>query len=311
MSTLVHTTSSSLRERSCRTDPSSRVNASPTSGSFTQRGGDGPNLWRTLGFRRTDWEPGGSTVEWDATLEYGFVTPAGPVIQGGLVTAILDSAMGGACWTVLEQRRGVPDRRPAGRVLPADAARAAAGRRQGGAADVEGGVLLGRTLRRRRAPPWPRAAARRSSYQRRSPAVGDHNFGETVASRPVGGHYFRGTVASAAVGGHYFRGTVASRPAGGHYFGGSSGLQRPSEATTSGEVVASSGRGRALLRGNSGLQRSGLGTRTWQADASARCLAGATVTPTKRCAFCRGPRRCARRTRVIGRIGKFLSRNVA
>jgi uncharacterized protein (TIGR00369 family) len=70
-------------------------------GSFGQRAGDGPNLWRTLGFRRTDWAPGSSTVEWDATVEYGFYTPAGPVIQGGLVTAILDSAMGGACWTTL------------------------------------------------------------------------------------------------------------------------------------------------------------------------------------------------------------------
>ena len=45
--------------------------------------------------------PGASTVEWEATQDYGFVTPSGPVIQGGLVTAILDSAMGGACWTVL------------------------------------------------------------------------------------------------------------------------------------------------------------------------------------------------------------------
>jgi uncharacterized protein (TIGR00369 family) len=70
-------------------------------GNFSQRGGDGPNLWRTLGYRRTGWTPGGSTVEWDATLEYGFVSNTGPVIQGGLVTAILDSAMGGACWTVL------------------------------------------------------------------------------------------------------------------------------------------------------------------------------------------------------------------
>jgi uncharacterized protein (TIGR00369 family) len=70
-------------------------------GSFSERAGSGPNLWRTLGFRRTDWAPGSSTVEWEATLEYGFVTPAGPVIQGGLVTAVLDSAMGGACWTVL------------------------------------------------------------------------------------------------------------------------------------------------------------------------------------------------------------------
>jgi uncharacterized protein (TIGR00369 family) len=72
-------------------------------GSFGQRAGDGPNLWRTLGFRRTGWEPGSSTVEWEATADYGFVTPAGPVIQGGLVTAILDAAMGGACWTVLNR----------------------------------------------------------------------------------------------------------------------------------------------------------------------------------------------------------------
>ncbi len=69
--------------------------------SFSQRGADGPNLWRTLGFRRTAWGPGSSTVEWDATVDYGFYTPSGPVIQGGLVTAILDSAMGGACWTTL------------------------------------------------------------------------------------------------------------------------------------------------------------------------------------------------------------------
>jgi uncharacterized protein (TIGR00369 family) len=72
-------------------------------GALSQRGGDGPNLWRTLGFRRTAWGPGESTVEWDATVEYGFRTPKGPVIQGGLVTAILDSAMGGSCWTVLDR----------------------------------------------------------------------------------------------------------------------------------------------------------------------------------------------------------------
>ena len=70
---------------------------------FSQRGGDGPNLWRTLGFSRTAWEAGTVTVEWDATEEYGFVTPSGYVIQGGLVTAILDSAMGGSCWTVLNR----------------------------------------------------------------------------------------------------------------------------------------------------------------------------------------------------------------
>ena len=72
-------------------------------GSFSQRGGDGPNLWRTLGFRRMAWDAGTATIEWDATPDYGFVTPTGHVIQGGLVTAILDSAMGGSCWTVLNR----------------------------------------------------------------------------------------------------------------------------------------------------------------------------------------------------------------
>lgn len=67
-------------------------------------GGDGgPHVWRTLGYRRTGWAPGESTVEWDAPVEYSFPTGNGPVVQGGLVTALLDSAMGGACWTVLDR----------------------------------------------------------------------------------------------------------------------------------------------------------------------------------------------------------------
>ena len=69
--------------------------------SFANRAGDGENLWTTLGFRRTDWGPGTSTLEWEATTAYGFHTPGGAVIQGGLVTAVLDSAMAGAAWTTL------------------------------------------------------------------------------------------------------------------------------------------------------------------------------------------------------------------
>jgi len=72
-------------------------------GEFSQRAADGPGLWRTLGFRRSAWGPGESTVEWEATADYGFPTSGGYVIQGGLVTAILDSAMGGACWTTLDR----------------------------------------------------------------------------------------------------------------------------------------------------------------------------------------------------------------
>jgi uncharacterized protein (TIGR00369 family) len=62
----------------------------------------GPNLWRTLGYRRTDWQPGRTTIEWDADPDYCFRTAGGPVVQGGMVTAILDAAMGGACWSVLD-----------------------------------------------------------------------------------------------------------------------------------------------------------------------------------------------------------------
>ncbi|PZR79303.1 MAG: hypothetical protein DLM65_11110 [Candidatus Aeolococcus gillhamiae] len=63
---------------------------------------DGPHIWRTLGYRRTDWRPGSTSIEWTATAEYCFPTADGAVVQGGLVTALLDAAMGGACWTVLD-----------------------------------------------------------------------------------------------------------------------------------------------------------------------------------------------------------------
>jgi len=57
----------------------------------------GPDIWRTLGYRRTDLKPGSTTVEWDAVVDYCFPSASGPIVQGGMVTALLDSAMGGAC----------------------------------------------------------------------------------------------------------------------------------------------------------------------------------------------------------------------
>lgn len=62
----------------------------------------GTHLWHTLGYRRLAWERGSTTIAWEATPEYGFPTRSGTVIQGGLVTALLDAAMGGACWSVLD-----------------------------------------------------------------------------------------------------------------------------------------------------------------------------------------------------------------
>ncbi len=62
----------------------------------------GVHLWTTLGYERISWSEGSTAIAWEATPEYGFPTAGGPVIQGGLVTAILDAAMGGACWSVLD-----------------------------------------------------------------------------------------------------------------------------------------------------------------------------------------------------------------
>ena len=63
----------------------------------------GPHLWRTLGFRRVVWEPGHQVVEWDATEDYGFVTNTGYIVHGGMITTLLDTAMGGATWTLLNE----------------------------------------------------------------------------------------------------------------------------------------------------------------------------------------------------------------
>jgi uncharacterized protein (TIGR00369 family) len=62
----------------------------------------GTHIWTTLGYRRLDWSSGSTTIAWDAPQDYCFPSSGGPVVQGGLVTALLDAAMGGACWTVLD-----------------------------------------------------------------------------------------------------------------------------------------------------------------------------------------------------------------
>jgi uncharacterized protein (TIGR00369 family) len=62
-----------------------------------------PHIWLTLGYRNVDHGPGRVVIEWDATAEFGFPSPGGPIVHGGMVTTVLDTAMGGACWSVLEE----------------------------------------------------------------------------------------------------------------------------------------------------------------------------------------------------------------
>jgi uncharacterized protein (TIGR00369 family) len=62
---------------------------------------DVPHVWRTLGYRRPVAEAGRVVVEWDATPEYAFPSESGHIVHGGLIATVLDTAMGGACWTLL------------------------------------------------------------------------------------------------------------------------------------------------------------------------------------------------------------------
>jgi uncharacterized protein (TIGR00369 family) len=60
-----------------------------------------PHIWQTLGYRGVRQAEGESVIEWDATADYCFHGPSSPIVHGGMVTTLLDTAMGGACWTVL------------------------------------------------------------------------------------------------------------------------------------------------------------------------------------------------------------------
>jgi uncharacterized protein (TIGR00369 family) len=68
-------------------------------------GGDLPNphIWLTLGYRGVEQGDGISIIEWDATPEYCFHADSGPIVHGGMVTTLLDTAMGGACWSLMEE----------------------------------------------------------------------------------------------------------------------------------------------------------------------------------------------------------------
>jgi uncharacterized protein (TIGR00369 family) len=61
-----------------------------------------PHVWRTLGYRRISTTRGETVLEWDAPPEYAFPADSGAIVHGGLVATLLDTAMGGACFSTLE-----------------------------------------------------------------------------------------------------------------------------------------------------------------------------------------------------------------
>ena len=68
-------------------------------------GGDlpAPHIWLTLGYQAIRQGEGESVIEWDATPDYCFHAPSGPIVHGGMVSTVLDTAMGGACWSQLAE----------------------------------------------------------------------------------------------------------------------------------------------------------------------------------------------------------------
>jgi uncharacterized protein (TIGR00369 family) len=62
-----------------------------------------PHIWLTLGYRAVRQGEGESVIEWDATPDYCFHAPSGPIVHGGMVSTLLDTAMGGACWSLLPE----------------------------------------------------------------------------------------------------------------------------------------------------------------------------------------------------------------
>lgn len=58
-------------------------------------------IWEFLGWRLADVAPGRATLEWETTTNHAF--PAGDdwIVHGGMVTALLDTAMGQSTWTLL------------------------------------------------------------------------------------------------------------------------------------------------------------------------------------------------------------------
>ena len=124
-----------------------------------------PHVWNTLRYRGVEQADGRAVIEWDAPPEYCFHSPSGPIVHGGMVAALLDTAMGGACWTLVEDDEDF---------LTADLRTEFHRSARPGTLRAEGHVVqrTGASSLRRRAVPGRRARRERPLHPDRAPRTG-------------------------------------------------------------------------------------------------------------------------------------------
>lgn len=65
-----------------------------------------PGIWDTMGWKLAELEPGYSVLVWEPDERFAFPTvDGGWIVHGGMVATILDTAMGQATWTLLDDHQ--------------------------------------------------------------------------------------------------------------------------------------------------------------------------------------------------------------
>jgi uncharacterized protein (TIGR00369 family) len=78
-------------------EPGTRFKEMPREGS------PHPGIWQHLGWQIVEVGPGHSILEWKPTEDHSFRAGDIWIVHGGMVTALLDTAMGQATWSLLNE----------------------------------------------------------------------------------------------------------------------------------------------------------------------------------------------------------------
>ena len=62
----------------------------------------GEGVWHAMGWEVVQLDPGSATLQWKANTDHAFPSGDGWIVHGGLVATVLDTAMGQATMTLLD-----------------------------------------------------------------------------------------------------------------------------------------------------------------------------------------------------------------